>query len=169
MVDIIFCTDFVLKMHIIVNGSDNIFLCNVLRNQIHSVAADLLFQLVTAQALFEDAFQYRIEYFFCDTSLCRVKVHIGSQVYHQVGENFYSSSFLCLKPYIRYSSVLDCDRLFLCHCLACFCKDLAGCCINNILCKNMTNDTVLKVKFLVEFISSDFRKIISSCVEEHAV
>ena len=76
---------------------------------------------------------------------------------------------LGLYPYIGNSRVLDSRCLLHGHGLSSLGKDFAGCGIHHILCQDLTRDTVLKVKLLIKFISSDLCQIISSGVEEHAV
>jgi len=62
MVDIIIVTQTVFQMHIIVNGSKNIFLCNVLRNQLMDVTMDRCFQIVLIFIFFHQLCQSRIIY-----------------------------------------------------------------------------------------------------------
>ena len=63
MVNVIRIAHLLLQVHIIVNGSKDIFLCNVLRNQVVDVPADSLFQLLWIRAsFFQDRSQGRVVY-----------------------------------------------------------------------------------------------------------
>ena len=45
MVDIIWIADAAFQMHVVVDGSENIFLCDMFRNQVVNVTFDRLFDL----------------------------------------------------------------------------------------------------------------------------
>ena len=62
MVDIVVSTDPIFQMDIIVNGSKNIFLCNMLRDQIVDIAADRLFDILEVTIFFQYRLQRRIIY-----------------------------------------------------------------------------------------------------------
>ena len=170
MIDIILCSHAEFQMHIIVNGSDDIFLCNVLRDQVVNVSADQSLKLLLAHILcfLEEIRENRIEYRFCNTDLCRIKGNVCTEIDHKVGKDFLLS-LLCLNPDIRDRSVLDRNGLLFCHHFSGLGKDFAGCGIYHILCQYLAGNTVFQVKLFIEFISSDLGKIISSRIEEHAV
>ena len=63
MVDVICVAHLLLQMHIIVNGSKDIFLCNVLWNQVVDVPADsLLKSLPVGTSFFQNRSQGRVIY-----------------------------------------------------------------------------------------------------------
>ena len=63
MVDVICVAHLLLQMHIIVNGSKDIFLCNVLWNQVVDISAhSLLKRLLVGASFFQDRSQGRVIY-----------------------------------------------------------------------------------------------------------
>ena len=62
MVDIVLITDAVLQMQVIVNGSNNVFLGNMLRNQIVDLALNCFLDILDAFIFFQYLFQSRIIY-----------------------------------------------------------------------------------------------------------
>ena len=63
MIDVVGVAHFLLQVHIIVDGGDDILLGNVLRNQLVDVPVDgLLQELLVISAFFQDTFEHRIEY-----------------------------------------------------------------------------------------------------------
>ena len=62
MVDIIVVADAVLQMDIVVDGCNDIFLRNVLRNQIVYGSANCILNIVNAFIFFQYFFKYRIIY-----------------------------------------------------------------------------------------------------------
>ena len=62
MIDIVIISNAVLQMNIVVNGSNNIFLCDMLRNQLVDIALYSLFDLLFASGFFQYLFQRRIIY-----------------------------------------------------------------------------------------------------------
>ena len=153
--------DAVLQMHVIVNRSKNIFFCDMLRNQLMDIFVDRILNIFFAGVFFQYFLQYRIIYRF------RIKVNPFAKVYHHIGENLYVT-LLCLDPYKRNACILD----LVCKCFIYFCtslsQDLTGRLVYNILSQNLSADAVAKQQFFVELITSDFCKVISSRIEEHA-
>ena len=63
MVDVICIAHLLLQMHIIVNGSKDIFLCNVLWNQVVDIPADSLLKgLLIGASFFQDRSQGGVIY-----------------------------------------------------------------------------------------------------------
>ena len=169
VVDIVIITQTILQMHIVVNRSHDIFFCNMLRNQIMDISLDSCFQLINISCCFlKEICKYRIVNKFCYTNLFRINVNNFLQIYHHIRKNFDISLFFrSVDPYIRNSSVLDPICNFSCH-LCSSLSDYLAC--NRAYCilrKNMSWNTVLEKKLFIEFITSYFRQIITSWVEEH--
>ena len=53
-------------MHVVVDGSENIFLCDMFRNQVVNVTFDRLFDLFDIGIFLQDLFQNRVVYFLVD-------------------------------------------------------------------------------------------------------
>ena len=62
MVDIVIISDAIFQMHIVVNGSQNIFFGNMLRNKIMDISLDSGFDVFEIIIFFQDFFKYRIVY-----------------------------------------------------------------------------------------------------------
>ena len=169
MVDVVFVTDAVLQMHVIVNGSQNIFLGDMLRNQLVHILADCFCKRFgILRILFQNLCQYRIVYQLCHAQLLGITVYIVSQLNHHAGKHF-DFSFLSLDIYIGNCAVLNQVSQFCCYLGACCCQNFTGCGIHNILSQFVAADTVAQQQLLIEFITSYFRQIISSGIEEHRV
>ena len=90
------------------------------------------------------------------------------EVNHHAGENL-NIALLCLNIYKRNRAVLDSVSQFSRH-LGSRCGEKLSCRgINHILSQDMAADSVSEHQLLIEFISADFRQIISSGVEEHGI
>ena len=81
MVDIIIVAQAILQMHIIVDGSQDIFLGNMLGYQFMYVLLDCFCQLLGIIAeLFQDLCQNRIVYQFMDTEILGIAIYIRSTI-----------------------------------------------------------------------------------------
>ena len=96
------------------------------------------------------------------------KIQKGVARNHHAGKHF-DFSFLSLDIYIGNCAVLNQVSQFCCYLGACCCQNLTGCGIHNILGQFVAADTVAQQQLLIEFITSYFRQIISSGIEEHRV
>ena len=144
MVDIVIVSDAVFQMDIIINGSDNVFLCNMLRYQFMHVLLDSLCQTFRILAvLFQNLCQNRIIYGFRYAQFSWVAVHETGNIHHHIGKNL-NILFLCLDIYIRHCCVLDGIRQFCGHLRPCRCQNLTGRHIHHILCQNVMSDPVPK-------------------------
>ena len=169
MVDIVIVADAVFQMDVIINGSDDIFLRNMLRDQLMDVLPDGLCQLFRIRRiLFQDLRQDRIIYQLGNAQFFWITVHIMCDVNHHAGEHLYIA-LLCLNIYKRNRTVLDGVRQFSRHLGSRCGKKLPCCGVNHILSQDMAADSVSEHQLLIEFISADFRQIISSGVEEHGI
>ena len=167
MVDIILISKAIFQMHVVVNGSENVFPCDMLRNQVMNAAVNRIFNVFHIRILSKNFLQSRIIYFFRHAHFLRVHIHPAGDVNHQVGQNFHVA-LLCLDPYIRNRRVLDIIRQFTGYPGSFFRQDLSGRCIYHILRQNLTFDTIAQRKFFIEFITSDLGKIITARVKEHS-
>ena len=109
MVDIIIRTNTILQMNIIVNRSKNIFLRNMLRNQIVNISVDRILEFIDITCcLFQDCSQNRIIYLLCHAQFSRIYIYDCIQINHHVRENFnLSLLFRILQPYSRNSRILN--------------------------------------------------------------
>ncbi len=167
MVDIVIIADAILQMDVIVNGSQNVFLCNMLRNQFVYILADHLCKLRRiAAVLVKNLLQNRIINQFRNAQLLGIAVNKIRDIHHHVGENL-DIPLLRLDPHGRNRSVLDGIRHLHRHLVARFRQNLPCLGIHHILCKHMVSDPVSEHQFFIKFISADLCKIISSGVEKH--
>ena len=169
MIDIVVITDTVLKMHIIINGCQNIFLCNMLGHQFVNISLNGICKSFRIFAkLFNDLCKHRIINVLCNAKLLGITFYEMGNVYHHIGKNF-DILFFCLNIYIRNCSILDLFTKLKGHLGSCCRKDLSCQGIYYILCKDLISQSVLKGKLFIKFISAYFSQIISSGVEEHCV
>ena len=171
MIDIIFVTNTVFKVNIVVNGCNYIINCYVLRDEVAHILLKCRLDVIKAFILCENALKYRIVYVFrnseCFCFLLR-NIDIACNVNHHIGENF-NSSLLNKKPYIRNCSILDsCCSLF-CDEISRRCDNLTCCGIHNIISKSVSGKSVFKMKLLIKLITSNLSKIISSRVKKHSI
>ena len=89
-----------------------------------------------------------------------------SDIDHHTGKNF-DLTFFTLNPYEWYCCILNLVSKFNCYVGSFFCKDFSCRRIHNSLAELMSDDTFVKVKFLIKFITSNFGKVISSRIKEH--
>ena len=170
MVDIVVISHAVLKMHIVVDGRKDIFLRDMLRDQVVDITLDQPLHLIDISCrLLDDACQDRIVYLLLHADFLRIDVHNSLKVYHHIGKDLdISRLVLSLYPQVRSCRVLDrvcdlsCDlRAFLSYDLTCHRA-------HYILCEDTSCDTVFEHQLLIEFIASDFRQVIPARIEEHA-
>ena len=62
MVDIVICTNAILQMDVVVDRSNDIFLCNMLRNQVMDRPLDRIFDIIDIIIFFQYFFKDRIVY-----------------------------------------------------------------------------------------------------------
>ena len=62
MVDIIIVSKAILQMHIVVDGRKDIFLGDVLRNQVMDITFDCLTSVLKCVIFFQNFFEYRVVY-----------------------------------------------------------------------------------------------------------
>ena len=169
MVNIIVISHAVFKMDIVVNGSKNIFLCNMFWDQIVDVSLDRRFQLFHVSfCLLKQSLQNRIVYLFCHTDLSRVDIYNCLQIYHHIGKDLdIAGLVLSLYPDIRNCRILDLVCQFSCDRCSLFGNHFARHTTDHIFCQHTTFDTVFQSQFFIEFVTSYFCKIITSCIKEH--
>ena len=112
MVDIVVVADAVFQMHIVVDGSENIFLCNMLGDQLMNTLFQSIRQrlgILIVLILKKDLPQCGIINELCDAEFFGIAVHIMCDVDHQVAENL-DIALLCADPDIRDRGVLDLVR-----------------------------------------------------------
>ena len=62
MVDIVICTNAILQMDVVVDRSNDIFLCNMLRNQVMDRPLDRIFDIIDIIIFLQYFFKDRIVY-----------------------------------------------------------------------------------------------------------
>ncbi len=172
VVDIVVIADPVLEMHVVVYGSDDIFLRDVLRNQLADALLDRIckgFRLRVVLILQQDLAKFRIVHLLGNAKLLRIAVHEVGDVDHQVREHLHAVALLRLNPDVRNGCILD---LF-CHLagngIACGSQNIAVCLIDHILCKDMSGDAVLQSQLLVELIAAHLGHVVAAGVEKQGL
>ncbi len=174
MVDIIAVSDAELKMHIIIDGSENILFRNVLRDQVVNMEPDILFRAlriklsVLSGIPVQEFLQVRIINQLGYAKLLRIAVDVGCEVDHHVGQDFHIPLFGS-QNHTAHSRVLDPVSHLLRHLLALGGKDLSGRGIHYVLRQHMSGDTVSEQQLLVVLITPNLGKVIAPRIEEHAV
>ena len=169
MVDIIVVSDAVLQMDVIVNGSQNVFLGNMLRDQLMDVLTDRLRKLLRISGmLIQNFLQLRIIYQLRHAKLSRIAVHIMGNINHHAGKDLHIP-FLSLHIDIGNRRVLDLVRQLRRHLRPGRRDQLSRRGIHHILRQHKAADPVLQHQLLIKFISADLGQVISSGVEEHGV
>ena len=170
VVDVIVVAQSVLQVHIIINGSKNIFLGNVLGDQIMDISADRIFQLLDISCgLLQKAGQYRIVYQLCHAHFLGVDINHRPKVHHHIGEHFDITLLIrTLDPYERNRRVLDGIRQLSGHLGPGFRQHFAGQRTHHILRQYMACDPVAEHKLLIKFIPAHFGQVVPSGIKEHA-
>ncbi|GFH92745.1 hypothetical protein IMSAGC002_04017 [Lachnospiraceae bacterium] len=167
MVNIIRVSDAVFQVNIIIYGSNNIFLRNVLRYQFMHVLLYGFCQFFRVIAvIIQNLRQNRIINQFRDSQFPGVAIHKIRNIHHHIGKNL---NIFLFRLYINIGNrcILDSIRQFRLHLCSGLCQYLPCRCIHHIFCQHMASYSILKCKLFIEFISSDFCQIISSGVKKH--
>ena len=144
MIDIVIVSDAVFQMDIIINGSQNVFLCNMLRYQLMNVFPDSFRQFFRILGIFfQDLRQDRIIYQFGNAQFPGVAVHIMGEINHHAGKHLHIA-LLCLDIDEGYRTVLDGIRQFCCHLVTCGCDHFTGGRIYYICSQDLMTDTILQ-------------------------
>ena len=169
MVNIICIAHTILKMHVVVDRSKDIFLCDMHRNKICCVLLNCILNIFNVFVLIKDLTKNRIINILLSNAQCFwINIHETSKLYHHVGEDLLNT-FFCLNIHSSNTCILDLlSQIFCYHCV-CFCDNLACCLIYNIFSQCKTCDTVLQCQLLVELITANLSQIISSRIEEHRI
>ena len=173
VIDIILGADAVLKMHVIVDRSEDIFLRDVLRDQLVDALSQLSRKILAVKVLIQNLLQDRIVDELSDACVLLLLLgHIDpcADIDHHGGQNLNRTvHFLDMKPYVWYSLVLDLVSQLSCNDRTGLSDHLAGLCGCDILCELEARDAVAKKKFLIIFITAYLRKVIASRIEEQVV
>ncbi len=167
MIDIVFVSDAPLKVHIVIDGSEDILSRNMLGNEVMDIGLEGLLQVLFLRVLLKNLLQDREIYHLLDAEFgLGVEVDISGEVYHHIGKNLLVP-LLCLNPDIGNRRVLD----LLCQSPvkvgAGGSNDFTGLLVNDILSQGMAGDAVSEGKFLIEFVTADLRQVIAAGVEKH--
>ncbi len=142
MVDIIIIADPVFQMDVIINGSQNIFLRNMLRNQFMYILLDRLrkhLRIVTV--LLQNLLKDRIINQLCNAKLPGIAVHKVSDVYHHIGKNL-DVLLLCLDPDKGNCRILNGVSHLKGDFIARLGQKFSSGSIHHIFCQNVPSDSV---------------------------
>ena len=167
MVNIVIISDAVLQVHVVVDGGKNIFLCDMLGNQIMNGSVHSLLKLLRVGILFQKLFQHRIIDQLRDSHFFRIHIHEVSDIYHHAGEHLYIALFR-LNPHIGNRRVLNPVRQFSVRLGSGLCQHLARSGIHHVFRQHMAGNPVSQHQLLIKFIPSHLGQIISSGVKKHA-
>ena len=170
MVDIIIISHAILKMHVVVDRCKNIFFCDVLRNQIMKISLNQSLHLIYITCrFFNDSCKNRIIYLLCHANLGRININNSLEVNHHIGKNLdISGSLFTLYPDVRYCRILDHISDLTSNLCSLFGNNFTCDRTYSILSEDLSWYTVLKKKLLIKLITSNFGKIITSWIKEHA-
>ena len=154
-------------MHIIINGSKNIFLGDMFRDQFVHILFDGLGQLSRIFAeLLKNLLQHRIVHPLRHAKFPGIAVHKAGNVHHHVGQHLHIA-FLGLHIYKGNRRVLDRIGNLRGHFGSGGRYHLAGGRIHGVCCQDLMPDPIAQRQLLVEFISADFGQIIPAGVKKH--
>ena len=144
MVNVIVIAHAVFQMHIIINRSKNVFLRNVLWNQVVNVTLYQRFQFINVPCtLLKQPFQDRIIHLLCNTHFHWVDIHNSLQVYHHIRKNFnIAGAFLTLYPQKWNGRILDRIGKFSCDHGSCLRNHFPCNCADNLFCQSLSFHTV---------------------------
>ena len=107
MINIVIIAKTVLQMHIIINGSNNIFLRNVLGNQLMDILLNCIRKRFGIfRIFFQKLRQNRIIYQFRNAQFFGIAVYKMGNIHHHIGKNLHIS-FLCLNVHKGNRSILN--------------------------------------------------------------
>ena len=171
MVDIVYIAVAVIQMHHIVDGSKNIFQCDVFGQQFVDVFLDRRFQFFCCCVFFQQFHQHRIVntffdfQFFCrQTEFFNIRIDLN----HLVCQNFYFSVFYCDIDETN-TCILDLIAQFHCQDRTFFSHNFTCHRIHYVFSQNRISHTVSQCQFFIEFITAYFCQIVSLRVKEHTI
>ena len=169
MVDIVGISHAIFQMHVVVNGSQNIFLRNMHGDQLMHIFLNGSFYIINIIVLVQNGFQHRIVNQLGDAQISRVAIHVSRQIHGHIGQDLHLAAFLTGNKNRRNGGVLDSYGQLLCNDSAGFGQDFAGVCIHHVFCQREILDTILKCQLFIKLVTSNLRQVISSRIEEHGV
>ena len=116
--------------------------------------------------LVQNLLQHRIVNQLRDAQLSGIAVHKVRDIHHHVGEHLHIS-LLRLNPHRRYRGILDRICQLSRHLVARLRQNLTCLGIHYVLRQDVMPDPVAEHELLIEFISADLGKIISSGIKKH--
>ena len=169
VIDIIIIAEAALKVHVIVNGSQNIFLRDMLGYKLADILLQSFGQLLGILAeLVQNLLQNRVINQLADTELSGVAVNKIGQLNHHIGKNLHIS-LLSLDIYEGNRLILDGVSQLTGNLLTGGSDHLTGQGANHISSQNLVSDSVLQSELLIELISADLCQIVSAGVKEHGI
>ncbi len=142
MIDVVIISKAILQMHIIIDGSDDIFLGHMLGHKLMHILLDGLCQFLRIiRKFFQYLSQHGIINFLLDSEVMWIAVHKAGKINHHIGQNL-DILLLRLDIYERNCRILNgiCQRHI--HFGALFRKHLSRRRIHYVRCQDMTADSV---------------------------
>ena len=170
MVDVVHVAVAVIQLHHIVDGSHDVFQCDVLRHQFVDVFFDGSFQFFSCCVFVQQLFQHRevnsffdVYIFCCQTEFFQICINCNCTVC----QDFYFS-FCYFNIQVVDTAVLDSIAQFHCQHCAFFSQNFPCHRVNHCFRQFCTADSVSQSQFLVEFVTAYFCQVITFGIEEHA-
>ena len=170
MVDVVHVAVAVIQLHHIVDGSHDVFQCDVLRHQFVDVFFDGSFQFFSCCVFVQQLFQHRevnsffdVYIFCCQTEFFQICINCNCTVC----QDFYFS-FFYFNIQVVDTAVLDSIAQFHCQHCAFFSQNFPCHRVNHCFRQFCTADSVSQSQFLVEFVTAYFCQVITFGIEEHA-
>ena len=171
VVDIVYVAVAVIQMHHIVDGSKDVFQCDVFGQQFVDVFFDRCFQFFRCCVFFQQFCQHRIVNSFLDAQFFCIQTkffNIRIDLNNLVCQNFYFSVFYC-DINVANTCILDLIAQFHCQDSAFFSHYFACHRVNYVFSQHCTFYTVSQCQFFVEFITAYFCQVVSLRIEEHTI
>ena len=172
MVDIVHFTQSVVQVQQVADGCDDVRKDNVLRRKLVLPAGNCRLQIILGLRIVNDILQHRIVNQLRQLVRCQVDIHVFGRIHELVSDNLSDGIIILIlaaDQCAQYTGILD----FICLCTGnksiLFHQDFSGVRIDDILCRIGVHQSVVNSQLLIVFISSDFRQIVASRVEEKGV
>ena len=135
-------------------------------------AGNCRLQIILGLRIVNDILQHRVVHQLRQLVRCQVDVHVSGRIHELVSDNLSDGIIilvLAADQCAQYTGILD----FICLCTGnksiLFHQDFSGVRIDDILCRIGVHQSVVNSQLLIVFISSDFRQIVASRIEEKGV
>ena len=145
MIDIVIISKPIFQMDIIINGSYDIFLRNMLRYQIVDIPPDRILKLVDiAAGLFQKPCEHRIIHLLRHSDFFRINIHNSRNINHHIRDDLDIALLVVTSdPHVRNRRILYLIGKLPGHLRALFCDHFACDRASHALGKDLPGDTVL--------------------------